>query len=103
MLVGVVLVVMIGGTALTLPGPRLAAGAPDAVHGAGVDGRLVRDVLDLGDARPRRLLAALFVIGSYYAAEYVKVKRPQRRGLAPAQRAVEVPAGAPVGSPQPGV
>ena len=32
-------------------------------------------------------LAALFVIGSYYLAEYVKVRRPRRRGEAAASRA----------------
>ena len=33
-LVGIVLVVMIGGTAADVPGPRLAAASPHAVHGA---------------------------------------------------------------------
>ena len=99
-LVGVVLVVMIGGTALTF---QSSAGCPRTRRRsrAGLDGRLVRDVLDwetLGTQVARRVL----VIGSYYAAEYVKVKRPQRRGLAPAQRANDVPASV-VGSPQPGV
>ena len=38
-------------------------------------------------------LAAAFVIGSYYAAEYVKVKRPQKRGQpVTAVRATAAPA-----------
>ena len=49
--VGVVLVVMIGGTALTLLGARLAPAAPHAVRRARVDGLVVRDLPVLGDAR----------------------------------------------------
>jgi high-affinity iron transporter len=78
-----------------LPGPRLAAAPRDAVHGPRLDGRLVRDVLDLGDARALRSLAALLVVGSYFAAEYVKVTRPRRRGAEPARRAVAPPAAEP--------
>ncbi len=101
-LVGVVLVVMIGGTALTfqdlgwLPSHPTPFTLP-AWMGAWFEMYSTWETLGI------QVVAALLVIGSYYAAEYVKVKRPQRRGLAPAQRAVEVPAGAPVGSPQPGV
>ena len=68
-LVGVVLVVMTGGTALTfqdlgwLPRHQTPFTLPD------VDGRLVRDVLDLGDARPASSSPRLFVIGSYFLAE----------------------------------
>jgi high-affinity iron transporter len=36
-------------------------------------------------------LAAAFVVGSYYAAEYVKVRRPQRRGQPPARLATAPP------------
>ena len=36
-------------------------------------------------------LAAIFVVGSYYAAEYVKVKRPQRRGAAVTARRATAP------------
>jgi high-affinity iron transporter len=40
-----------------------------------------------------QVLAAAFVVGSYYAAEYVKVKRPQRRGApVTAVRATRAPA-----------
>jgi high-affinity iron transporter len=34
-----------------------------------------------------QLLAALFVVGSYWLARELKVRRPQRRGLEPAVRA----------------
>lgn len=36
-------------------------------------------------------LAALFVIGSYVVAEQIRVRRPRRRGLSPAQRSVAPP------------
>jgi len=38
-----------------------------------------------------QLFAALFVIGSYYLAEYLKVTRPGRRGERPAVRASAAP------------
>ena len=38
-----------------------------------------------------QLLAALFVVGSYFVAREVKVKRPQRRGEQPAVRASAPP------------
>jgi hypothetical protein len=37
------------------------------------------------------VLAAALVVGSYLLAEHVKVRRPQRRGEAPAVRAAVVP------------
>jgi len=33
-----------------------------------------------------QLLAAIFVLGSYFLAEYLKVRRPRKRGETPAQR-----------------
>jgi high-affinity iron transporter len=39
-----------------------------------------------------QLLAAVIVLGSYFGAQYVKVWRPRRQGLAPAQRPVSAPA-----------
>ena len=38
-----------------------------------------------------QVLAAAFVVGSYYLAEHLKVRRPQRRGERVAVRAVEPP------------
>lgn len=42
-----------------------------------------------------QLLAAIFVLGSYFLAEYLKVRRPKKRGEAPAQRPVSAPRVAP--------
>jgi high-affinity iron transporter len=78
-LVGVVLVVMIGGTALSfvelgwLPRHDTPFTVP-AWLGAWFE------VYAIWETLAAQVLAAGFVVGSYYAAEYVKVKRPQRRG-----------------------
>jgi high-affinity iron transporter len=79
-LVGVVLVVMIGGTALSfvdlgwLPHHQTPFTVPTWM-GAWFEMYSIWETLIV------QALAAVFVVGSYYAAEYVKVKRPQRRGL----------------------
>src|SRR3954447_25168288 len=79
-LVGVVLVVMIGGTALSfvelgwLPRHDTPFDVP-AWLGAWFE------IYPVWETLAAQALAALFVVGSYYAAEYVKVKRPKRRGL----------------------
>src|SRR3954449_12454781 len=78
-LVGVVLVVMIGGTALSfvelgwLPRHDTPFALPEWL-GAWFE------IYPVWETLAAQALAAGFVIGSYYAAEYVKVKRPQRRG-----------------------
>src|SRR3954469_21588266 len=78
-LVGVVLVVMIGGTALSfvelgwLPRHDTPFSVPQWL-GAWFEIYAVWETL------AAQVLAAAFVVGSYYAAEYVKVKRPRRRG-----------------------
>src|SRR3954463_13349279 len=78
-LVGVVLVVMIGGTALSLvelgwlPRHDTPFTVPDWL-GAWFE------IYSVWETLAAQALAAAFVVGSYYAAEYVKVKRPQRRG-----------------------
>src|SRR3954464_5609655 len=78
-LVGVVLVVMIGGTALSfvelgwLPRHNTPFTVPEWL-GAWFE------IYSVWETLAAQVLAAAFVIGSYYAAEYVKVKRPQRRG-----------------------
>jgi high-affinity iron transporter len=38
-----------------------------------------------------QLFAGLFVVGSYYLAEYVKVRRPRAQGEAPRARRAEAP------------
>jgi high-affinity iron transporter len=76
-LVGVVLVVMIGGTALSfvelgwLPRHDTPFGIPEWL-GAWFE------IYPVWETLAAQAFAAAFVIGSYYAAEYIKVTRPQR-------------------------
>ncbi len=78
-LVGVVLVVMIGGTALSfvelgwLPRHDTPFSVPTWL-GAWFE------IYPVWETLAAQVLAAGFVVGSYYAAEYVKVKRPRKRG-----------------------
>ena len=90
-LVGVVLVVMIGGTALSfvdlgwLPRHDTPFTLPQWL-GAWFE------VYSVWETLTAQALAAGFVVGSYYAAEYLKVTRPRRRGEAiVAHRATEAP------------
>jgi high-affinity iron transporter len=91
-LVGVVLVVMIGGTALSfvelgwLPRHNTPFTVPEWLGSW-------FEIYSVWETLAAQVLAAGFVIGSYYAAEYVKVKRPQRRGeRVTATRATAAPA-----------
>jgi high-affinity iron transporter len=90
-LVGMVLVVMIGGTALTfqdlgwLPRHPTPFTLPEWLGSW-------FEMYSYWETLGAQVLAALFVVGSYYVAEEMKVKRPQRRGLAPAVKADHVPA-----------
>jgi high-affinity iron transporter len=95
-LVGVVLVVMIGGTALSfqdlgwLPRHETPFTLP-AWLGSWFE------MYSTWETLGAQLFAALFVIGSYYLAEYLKVRRPQSRGeQVRARRAEAPPATAPV-------
>jgi high-affinity iron transporter len=78
-LVGVVLVVMIGGTALSfvelgwLPRHATPFTVPEWMGSW-------FEIYSVWETLAAQVLAAAFVVGSYYAAEYVKVKRPARRG-----------------------
>lgn len=82
-LLGMVLVVMIGGTALTfidlgwLPGHATPFTVPEWMGSW-------FEVYSYWETLAAQALAAAFVIGSYYAAEYVRVTRPRRRGEQPA-------------------
>jgi high-affinity iron transporter len=84
-MIGFVLVVMIGGTAATfqdlgwLPKHDLGVAIPDWA------GRWF-EVYPTVETIAVQLMAALFVIGSYFGAEYLKVRRPVKRGEAPAVR-----------------
>src|SRR3954471_6134995 len=85
-MIGFVLVVMIGGTAATfqdlgwLPKHDLGVTIPDWA------GRWF-EVYPTVETIAVQLIAALFVVGSYFGAEYLKVRRPARRGERPAVRA----------------
>jgi high-affinity iron transporter len=93
-LIGAVLVVMTGGTALSfqdlgwLPSHPTPFTLP-AWMGAWFEMYSSWETLGC------QLLAGAFVIGSYLLAEHVKVRRPQRRGEAPAVRAEAPPAAPP--------
>jgi high-affinity iron transporter len=90
-LVGAVLFVMIGGTALTfadlgwIPKHHLPFSLPTWL-GAWFE------IYPYYETIAAQCLAAGFVIGSYYLAEYVKVTRPLRHGRRPAVRATAPPA-----------
>ena len=90
-LVGVVLVVMIGGTALTftelgwLPQHELPFTFPGWLGSW-------FEIYPYYETVAAQLLAAGFVIGSYYLAEYMKVTRPVKHGRQPAVRSTVAPA-----------
>jgi high-affinity iron transporter len=89
-LIGVVLVVMIGGTALSfqdlgwLPRHETPFTVP-VWMGSWFE------MYSTWETLGAQVLAALFVIGSYYAAERMKVKAPLARGEQPARRAEAPP------------
>lgn len=89
--IGVVLVVMIGGTAATfqdlgwLPKHDLGAGVIPQWLGAWFE------IYPTWETIGAQVLAATFVIGSYFLAEYLKVKRPASRGETGAVRAERPP------------
>ncbi|MFL5846336.1 MAG: FTR1 family protein [Solirubrobacteraceae bacterium] len=89
-LVGFVLCVMIGGTALTFQelGWLPAHATPFTVPGwMGSWFEMYSTWETLG----AQVLAGLFVVGSYHVARELKVKRPQRQGEQPAVRASAPP------------
>jgi high-affinity iron transporter len=89
-LVGVVAVVMIGGTALTfqdlgwLPRHATPFTLPEWM-GSWLE------MYSTWETLGAQLAAGVLVVGSYWLAKEVKVRRPQRRGLEPAIRAVAPP------------
>ena len=85
-LVGVVLVVMIGGTALTFSELGWISQTPLPFDVPGWLGSWF-EVYGYYETIGAQLLAAAFVIGSYYLAEHLKVRRPLKRAAAPAVRA----------------
>jgi high-affinity iron transporter len=98
-MIGVVLVVMIGGTARSF---QDLGWLPGSAHDLGIalPGWLARwfEVVPSIETLSVQAGAAILVIGSYFVAKQVKVRRPRRTGQAPAVRP-EAPAPAPAIAP----
>jgi high-affinity iron transporter len=90
-LIGLVLVVMTGGTALAF---QDLGWIPRDATPFNVPGWLGSwfEIYGSWETLGAQLLAATFVIGSYVLAQHVKVRRPQRRGEQPAVRPDAPPA-----------
>jgi high-affinity iron transporter len=90
-LIGVVLVVMTGGTALAFQDLGWIPNHPTPFTVPGWLGSWF-EIYGTWETIAAQLLAATFVIGSYLLAQHVKVRRPLRRGEQPAVRADAPPA-----------
>jgi high-affinity iron transporter len=95
-LLGVVLVVMTGGTALTFQDLGWLPSTPLPFAVPGWLGSWF-EIYGTYETIACQLVAAIFVVGSYVLAQHVKVRRPQRRGEAVAQRPETPPVREPVG------
>ncbi|HEX4679612.1 MAG TPA: FTR1 family protein [Gaiellaceae bacterium] len=86
-MLGVVLVVMIGGSARTM---QDVGWLPTTPIGVQVPNWWARwfEVVPTWETVGAQAFAAVLVLGSYFAARYVKVGRPARRGEQPAVRPV---------------
>jgi len=89
-MVGVVMMVMIGGTALSFQDLGWLPRHPTPFKVPEWMGSWF-EMYSSWETLGAQLLAGLFVVGSYVVAREVKVKRPQRRGEQPAVRAVAPP------------
>jgi high-affinity iron transporter len=78
-LIGMVLVVMVGGTALTFQDLGWLPSTPLPFTLPGWLGAWF-EIYPTYETIASQVAAALFVVGSYVVAEHVKVRRPQRRG-----------------------
>lgn len=89
-LLGFVLVVMVGEGTQEM---QLAGWIPTTNAGFAIPGWMGTwfALFPTVETLTAQALAAAFVIGSYFAAEYVKVRRPRRRGQAPAALATAPP------------
>jgi high-affinity iron transporter len=94
-LLGVVLVVMVGGSARTLQDLGWLPTTPLGVTFPEWTARWF-EVVPTWETIGAQVFAAALVIGSYFAAEYVKVRRPRRRGQAAALRPAAPPLAADV-------
>ena len=102
-LLGVVLIVMVGESVQEM---QLAGWLPTTTLPLAIPGwvGLWLAVFPTLEGLLAQVLAAGLVIGSYYGAEYVKVRRPRARGERVADRAAEPPPRwAPAGRPSIGV
>jgi high-affinity iron transporter len=90
-LVGVVLMVMIGGTALTFQDLGWLPRHPTPFHVPAWMGSWF-EMYSYWETLAAQALAGVFVVASYWLARELKVNRPARRGEAPAVRATAPPA-----------
>ena len=89
-LVGLVLVVMTGGTALTFQELGWLPSHPLPFEVPGWLGSWF-EIYGTWETVGAQLLAAAFVVGSYFLAEHLKVRKPAKRGERPAVRAERAP------------
>ena len=89
-MLGGVLVVMVGGSARTLQDVGWLSTTPLGVSFPDWWARWF-ELVPTWETIAAQGLAAAVVLGSYVAAEYLKVRRPRSRGLAPAARAAAPP------------
>ena len=90
-LIGVVLVVMTGGTALAFQDLGWIPNHPTPFTVPGWLGSWF-EIYGTWETIGAQLLAATFVVGSYFLAQHLKVTRPARRGEQPATRPEAPPA-----------
>ena len=90
-LIGVVLVVMTGGTALAFQDLGWIPNHPTPFTVPGWLGSWF-EIYGTWETIGAQLLAATFVVGSYLLAQHLKVTRPARRGEQPATRPEAAPA-----------
>jgi high-affinity iron transporter len=84
-MLGVVLVVMVGGSARTMQDVGWLSRTPMGVQFPDWWTRWF-EVVPTWETLGAQALAATLVVGSYFAARYVKVRRPLKRGEEPATR-----------------
>jgi high-affinity iron transporter len=90
-LLGLVLVVMVGGSARTLQDVGWLSSTPLGVRFPGWWARWF-ELVPTWETVGAQVLAAVVVVGSYFAAEHLRVRRPRKRGEQPAVRAALEPA-----------
>jgi high-affinity iron transporter len=93
-MLGLVLVIMVGGSARTLQDVGWLTRTPLGVSFPDWWARWL-EVVPTWETLGAQALAAALVVGSYFAAEHLKVRRPRRRGERPAVR----PLGPPLSDP----